>query len=486
MVDSAFINILKTFSKAEIRGFSRFVNSPYFNTSANTALLYEEIKKFYPSFGGKDFTREKLFAVIYPGKKNSKDLMNRLLSNLIKLAEKFISLESGRYEKQNLLYGLRQKKLYGHFLSAKKKYEKNSKLNLFEDEDVMQHLLLDDEYGNYFLDTDKYINWDLHTDLSMEYHLIHFLYKVSQVFRQKTFYSTQKDRNRNAAFHLEECMDLKKLYSTVKSSEIKNKELICHYLTLVIMNSTKDKQLYEEIKTYIFSNKQINSTRSIYIGYIYMLDLLSDVLKNTTGEERRYYLKEKNLVYKKIESVYFATGKVKMLFVFFRNFILSGINTGDLKWSEYVFNKYIRDVREKGNESVGKYYESLILFHKGKFEDALQKLSLLKSEKFQMDKNLYFYDIRILRLMLYYELNYLQEALSNADAFVHMLNKSSKMPVAHKASASYFATGYKKILACRMDNNTSSLPAAIKKISAERSYYGKTWLLNKAAEMMKK
>lgn len=484
MKNSQFIKMMQTFTGSELRSFSRFVDSPYFNTSRSTTLLYHEIKKYYPAFTGSDLTREQLFKRVYPGRKYSSDLMNRLVSNLIKLAERFISDKANRFEELNLLEGLRKRKLNNYFLSGHRKLAEKRVFNLYEEDDIMQRLLLDEEYGNYFLDTDKYIQWDKHLDLSMEYNLIHFLYRVSQVFRQKTFSSTEKDRETNAAFHLEECIDLKRLHKQIANSNVKNKETICHYLSLVILNSTKDKRLYEEIRDYIFGNELINKTNNIYIGYIYLLDFLTEILKQTKDDERRHYLKEKNRVYKKIESVYFASGRVEMLFVFFRNFVLSGINTGELEWSEYVLKKYLNQIKEKGNEPVGKYYDALILFHKGMFEESLEKLSFFKSEKYSMDNNIHFYDIRILKLMLYFELNYLQEALSTVDAFSHMLSKSKKMPAAHKESAVLFAASYRKLLACKADKKVKSLPELIKKITEGRSYNGKTWLINKANQLL--
>lgn len=483
MKDSHLIKIMQTFTRSELRSFSRFVDSPYYNTSRSTTLLFNEIIKYYPGFEDDDFTRERLFKRVYPDRKYSGDLMNRLVSNLIKLAEKFISDKANRFEELNLLVALRKRKLNNYFLSGHRKFTEKRVFNMYEEDDLMQQLLFDEEYGNYFLDADKYIQWDRHLDLAMEYNLIHFLYRISQVFRQKTFSSTVKDRETNAAFHLEECIDLKRLHRQIANSNVKNKETICHYLSLVILNSSKDKRLYEEIRDYIFGNELINRTNNIYIGYIYLLDFLTDILKQTKGDERKHYLKEKNRVYKKIESVYFASGRVEMLFVFFRNFVLSGINTGELEWSEYVLKKYLNQIKEKGNEPVGKYYDALILFHKGMFEESLEKLSFLKSEKYFMDNDIHFYDIRILRLMLYFELNFFQEALSTVDAFAHLLSKSRKMPVAHKESAVLFATGYRKLLACKADKKVKSLPELIKKITEGRSYNGKTWLINKANQL---
>src|SRR5690349_9138914 len=104
MHNSSLFSILKTFSKTEIKSFGKFVDSPYFNTSEATALLFHEVRKFYPLFESDELTKEALFIKVYGNGKYSEDLMRKLISNLIKLSEEFITqekLKELKYYKSN-------------------------------------------------------------------------------------------------------------------------------------------------------------------------------------------------------------------------------------------------------------------------------------------------------------------------------------------------------------------------------------------------
>ncbi len=94
MQNSSLTGILKNFSKDEIKSFGKFVSSPYFNTSEATVQLFEEMKKYYPSFAKKDFTRENLFHAVYGERDYNDELLRKLISNLIKLSEEFIFINS--------------------------------------------------------------------------------------------------------------------------------------------------------------------------------------------------------------------------------------------------------------------------------------------------------------------------------------------------------------------------------------------------------
>jgi hypothetical protein len=92
MLKSKFIDVLKTFTRDEIKRFRDFVCSPYHNSNKNVVKVYELIRKHYPEFNSQSITKEKLFAKIYPGKKYNDTVMRILLSDLLKLGEEFLIL----------------------------------------------------------------------------------------------------------------------------------------------------------------------------------------------------------------------------------------------------------------------------------------------------------------------------------------------------------------------------------------------------------
>src|SRR5687768_5079127 len=101
------IQFLKVFSKEEMKELSKFVSSPFHNNRSEVTNFFEVMKKFHPDFDQPAFTKENIFAALYPEKKYQDDVIRRLSSNLFKLAEEYAAYKNFKkdrfdYEK-NLL-----------------------------------------------------------------------------------------------------------------------------------------------------------------------------------------------------------------------------------------------------------------------------------------------------------------------------------------------------------------------------------------------
>src|SRR5262245_14354555 len=90
MKNTKLVNILKTFSKEEMKEFEKFVCSPYHNTGKNCMPLIKQLQKFYPEFESDVLTYENLYKKLYPGKKFNKQVMWNLTSAAEKMADEFI------------------------------------------------------------------------------------------------------------------------------------------------------------------------------------------------------------------------------------------------------------------------------------------------------------------------------------------------------------------------------------------------------------
>jgi len=87
---SKLIILLKTFSVDELKGFERWLASPWCNSNKNLSKLLEKISKYYPDFDHPKYTKEKLFKQILPTGKYSDRRINNLLSEAFQAAEKFM------------------------------------------------------------------------------------------------------------------------------------------------------------------------------------------------------------------------------------------------------------------------------------------------------------------------------------------------------------------------------------------------------------
>jgi hypothetical protein len=88
MKECNLAKILASFSKPEIKVFSKFIISPYFSTGKKFVVIFlQEFLKFYPDF---EITKNGLFELLYPGKPYNDVNMRKLVSEGINLAESFL------------------------------------------------------------------------------------------------------------------------------------------------------------------------------------------------------------------------------------------------------------------------------------------------------------------------------------------------------------------------------------------------------------
>lgn len=113
MENSKAYNILKTFKPKEIIGLSKFLNSPYFNESKNVKKLFEIIRQYYPQFSHPDLNTAELHLRIFKNKEHHiSNSVNNLFTKLIKLAEKYLSINTIINDKLIL-----EKYLLSHYLN---------------------------------------------------------------------------------------------------------------------------------------------------------------------------------------------------------------------------------------------------------------------------------------------------------------------------------------------------------------------------------
>lgn len=480
MKDFQIIKILRKFSKSEMKSFERFVNSPYFNTSEATTKLFYALKNFYPGFSSERLTKQMLFAEVYGKRKYSNQLFNKHASNLIKLSFEFLAETNNTVKRYSLLRGLRNKRLGILFKSNYIKTEKELEPKNVNEGDIVYQMLVNTENLNFNLDTDNYFGLAISGMRDMELSTLHFLERTAANYIEKTNVAiTQEIEESKIISKLNNNIDYEGLYKDIQNSDFFYKKRLLHFLSMILLHKTRNEVFYREIKKSLFETPLWN-VDIISLGYIYLLDFITFKIKD--GDDS--YLHERHSVYKKIEHDSFASGNVKMIFTFFRNFILSGINTGDFEWSKYVLNKYIEEIEGKGNLGIKFYLEALITFHEGDFREALISINKLDLKNMTIDKFGLFFDIRFLKFKIYFELDYIEESLAMIDSFEHFLKKDQRINKSVKPAYNGFIRYYKKLIQYRIKEDYSAIPSTIEKIQKDK-VNEKKWLLKKAMKMQK-
>ena len=119
MIRGKIFDILGRFSSAELRRFGDFAASPYFNRNKKIAALADIFISHAPDFESLELEKKALFDTLYPGKEYKDSAIRTLISDLTRLAERFIveqALEDNPMLMEKMLAAsFREKHLYALF-----------------------------------------------------------------------------------------------------------------------------------------------------------------------------------------------------------------------------------------------------------------------------------------------------------------------------------------------------------------------------------
>jgi hypothetical protein len=133
MEKSKLIDVIKTFSKEEIKSFNDFVRSPFFNKEKVLIRLADYLLQYYPVYSSPEIEKERVFSRLYPGKRYNAGLMRNVISDLLRLAEGFLSMknfQSDNIKKElHVLEEFYNRKLWKHFQKQKEKTDNELEKN---------------------------------------------------------------------------------------------------------------------------------------------------------------------------------------------------------------------------------------------------------------------------------------------------------------------------------------------------------------------
>lgn len=476
MHDTRLIKILKTFSEEEFKDFGKFIASPYFSTGRDLVPLYKALKKFYPEFEGNGMEKEKIFSKLGKGKYNDQ-LMRILISDLYKMAVEYLKNLSAMASSVKTNLKLSESAIArGLFFLAEQ--------HINEAEEMLMGDGIDSDYFenrfeienrktdyNFFSDTTLY-RGSLEKTAS-EHTVFNFLMLTSNHLHN--LYSIKTNINTEYSDYI--------LLNMLKNSRLEMLE--------PQLSGSKDKDAARIFLYYILTH--INSGEEYY--FYKLKELLSSYLKYFVPSERRFLLLlYDSLCTKKMFDTDFEKftverleAKKKMISegmfrrqppnylspVRFYSVIITGIAAGDHEWVEKMMKEHTADLAPEHRESLSNYFKAEVCFLKKDFEGSLSFAGKVDITTFFLKPTMY-----ALQLKIYYELNYVDEALSIIDTFRHYIANNKQATVIIRKMRTDFLKFYKKLLMYKNGKRTYSLEQ-LKAEKLDPATLQKKWLAEK-------
>ena len=493
MLLKKLIEILKTFDKAELKKFRRFISSDYFNTNESVSKLYKLIAVFYPVFDINDqkLSPEALFKKIYGTRKYDDKTYRYLLSTLYSLLEKYLAIslfENTEVEmKKYVIDDLTGRRL---FSLAKK--------NLIALESS--------------LDKDKLIGGEYiynKEDISLYWHQIYFLSNIQEPIIEKRFeqgelqmfssfvelshiyqilqqvsHSYNLELKDNIVFEYLRNINYKKILDYIDKSEaagsiaavnVKLFKVIRIYLCFMItILDTKDEIYFERMNDLIGKYSDFFGKHELQNLHI-MLATCCNRKRAKINEEK--YLRIYFEIIKRAVSLNLYTSYTAqyMDVINFTMIFQTALQLKEYDWAAEFLRKYGEQISPEYSEDMIGYSFAELFFTKKQFERSLGSLSRVKLKLFRLKV-----PVKMLLLRLYYELNYIEEAFSLIDSFTHFLTLNKKIRTDEKNNYLRFLKFYRELLRAKAEGENGKINTGIREELCSSSLLPhKTWLIEK-------
>ncbi len=486
MQSSSITRILKNFSREEIKEFGKFVNSPYFNTSEATALLFDEVKKYYPLFDKKNYSRETLFSAVYGSRVYNYELLRKLISNLIILTEEFIFINSIRNDKAlkkiTILDNINQ---YSSGTTIK------SKLSDLETTITEKKINNDHLKDKASLNRIKYnycVNNNLFKEASEslsdygDYTLCHFFQTFADIYKLKSqVISSYKKEKSNSAFDIFfRNFDLERF--TGETDTKHNPDYFSlreSYLFIKLNSDLDDFKSYNELKNQLYEN----------IGrydHTYACRVITALLNFRLS---RIIHKKDNESYKELFSLYkFSLEQGNLLsfhnkfmnLVTYRNILYIAIEVKEFDWIRKFIADYLQYVRADNKDSLENISLGILSFEISDFSKTLEYIMKVK-----YDHEIFKIDVKNILMKTYYELGYYETAISVIDATKHLLSGGLNISEGVKKLHLTFIKFYTELINIRLKYDDFRHHKLVKELQEDESVLSRRWLLDKAADLRK-
>lgn len=478
MLKTNFIDVIKSYSKEEMKRFYDFANSPYHNSSKSVSKLVELVKKYYPDFENRNFTKEKIYSKVFSSSDYNDQVMRNLMSDALQLGFDFLKTEAiGRdntIEMRYILHELRTRNLEAL-------YDKNLKAAY---RSVQREHSLDFLYFEnlYKLECEVFLNELTHNRQEEVYPVVvrqgelltyDFISKlINHIIDMKvneTYYNI-KDSD-TFTKKLFEGIDIENILSKLKLSSEKEYSVlqIFYYRAMLSLKGNEDD--YLKFKDLYLNNTSLFNRPTNYNLMTTMETFCIDHIKLDSAK----YRAELNSVHRKSIELnllkLYEQGTLNLLK--FWNIFINSVEINQIDWAEEFAEKYYDELESEIKEGALNFARAIILYKRKDFDKALEVLNKTKLSQF-----LFRLSIKTFYLRIYYEKGDYQSAGFALDSYKQFLYKNKTISEAYRNVYLNFAAIYNDLLRTSSGEKASGKSELITKMeSMSPNVYNKHWLI---------
>lgn len=480
MYKTTLIEVVKTFSKQEIKEFGLFIQSPFFNTNQSVVKLYGQIKNLYPEFEENQLEKKLLFEKALGKIKYNDNFMRMTIFRLQELTKEFLIHKNlnrnGLIKETFLLDELNSRALNNFMMKSINDLSKKIEKQDAKDAETYFVKFRLEFYKNDIKARDtKMITYKdaLDKSLMVEQKNLNIFYFISslkffQYFLNQKNFVVNAEGNPDFINNILEYLKLNNEYLNVLTLKM--------YYLLVLLMTTNDDKYFFELRTLLFEDRN-------EISYIDKFSLIA-VLRNYAQQKHNLgeiefnniqidivkFSIEKNILTTPEDNKYISEMRIM-------NIIWAGTQSNEFGWLEEFIKKFTNRIEPDKRQYVLAYCNAMIEFKKSNYDQALELLG-----KSGPIKNVFYKAaIKQLTLMIYYELQLLAPAADMLDAYRHFVRTDKLLPEIYITKCNSFINYYNRLL--KINDDTGNNSFEISKLISELESTSFIWILKKAREL---
>lgn len=413
MISPKLLILLQNFSKSELKGFKKFLQSSFHNENQDLVKLYKIIesqlrKSNWGDKENKHLEKKIVWKKIKGTAPYLDEQMRRICSDLTKKAYHFLAYNEF---KQNpideliyLLPNINTPSLNKHFAGVTRQAD------LIQDKSSLKNA--DYHFSKFKIEYQKYRNQEINTKKlpdfgnleKADYHLDAF-YIFNKLKNYCDFLAYKNITAINPDIHL-----FPDFLENLKSSPYINEPCIKSYFYIVSMLLQPDNEVFfQNAKEILEKNYDSFTTQELNTIYIYLKNYCIDTKINNGKSEYFYELFDifKTLLEKEIN---FIDGMLDPRD--YKNIITVGLHIKKFDWTENFIQNFTTRLPRESQDNDLSYNLAKVYFHQEDYQKVIEQLREVEY------KNLsYTMGGRLMLLKTYYELNELDALESLLDSY---------------------------------------------------------------------
>lgn len=485
MRDLRLINILKTFSKEEMKLFGKFVASPYHNSGKNCMPLFKLLNKSHPDFEPGSFTYETIHKKLYPGKKFNKQVTWNLTSAMETMAKEFLKQTALRKNKfmalELSISEYSSRKLVNNYSQAMSEMEKLLEAGGIDYEYFEKKVRLENFKSDFCFLVDKLQLKGDSTLRSCEYQIMLFLRNTVGGLRDLRILEEYHNYRYDVDIPFEFAKNLK-LENIVDYANRNNFEyaylieIYYHSLMMLLephktLHLDKFRELYEMHYRKLARGEQGNMMHWLINYCLYNMELDESKYSRIVFELNQFRLSE---------GIAFYPGELFSK-VTYLQILNAAISVNETEWTLNFIEDYTPKLLPEIRESMRYMAYAFLYFHMKEYRKVIENLS--KVEFIDIRDKL---QTRVLSAKSFYELGETEALLNIVDSSKHFIIKNPAVSEIVRKNLRNFFKYLQKLVFLKERRDTVETGILRIEIEKNRDISGKAWLLEKLSELENK